>query len=70
MSETTERVYRFIREFMAIHDTSPSYAQIADGCRIALGSVGRHLAYLEGRGRLKRTTAFQRGMTLTEARDD
>jgi len=50
-SDTTERVYRFIVDYIAAHDgLSPSQREIAEGCYIVRSAVLRHLDRLEAWG--------------------
>jgi hypothetical protein len=70
MGDTTKRVYQFIRDYIRIHGTSPSYPEIADGCHMARGSVGIHLAFLEARGLIERAHNSRRGIILRDANTD
>ena len=64
-NENTERVYDFIRAYMAEHDYAPTLREIARGCYLARGTVLRHLDALEAADVLVRDPGKARGMRLT-----
>ena len=64
-SDTTERVYRFIVDYIAAHDgLSPSQREIAEGCYIVRSAVLRHLDRLEAWGRSLREPGKARSIRI------
>ncbi len=65
--ETTLAVFRFIREYMALHTWAPTLKEIATGCNFAWpSSVVRHLDHLEALDLIVRERGQARGIALTE----
>jgi repressor LexA len=64
--DTTQAVFRFIREYIATHPWPPSLQEIADGSGLAhAASVYRHLDHLEAQGLLTREPGKARSIVLT-----
>ena len=64
--DTTEQVYAFIRDYMAVHGRSPSQREIARGCFIAKSSVIRYLRRLVAKGKIILIPDTQRNIRLPE----
>ena len=65
-TNTTERVYTFIKTYWQAHRLSPSQQEIADGCFISKSAVIRHLDRLEGQGKIVRVPHVPRSISLVE----
>ena len=55
MKQTTKNVLEFLKQYKSDHDgCSPTYAQVAEGCRLASSSVASyHLDKLAGLGLIR-----------------
>ncbi len=62
----TQRVYRFIKQFIEQRGFPPSQREIAEGCYMARSSVQRHLDVLEARGLIEREMGIARSLSLTD----
>ncbi len=69
MSETTEAVYQFIRQYFKEHGLSPSQRDIAKGCYISQSTVGRHLDILEAHGWIRRANGVFRSISILDRTD-
>ena len=58
MKQTTKNVLEFLKQYKSNHDgCSPTYQQIAEGCRLASPSVASyHLGKLDAAGLIRMTT--------------
>ena len=63
-TNTTERVYAFIKAYWQAHRLSPSQQEIADNCFISKSAVARHLDRLEGEGKIERVPFIPRSISL------
>lgn len=61
---TAEIIYAFIRAYIQEYKISPSLREIAEGCYMTHGNVGRYLKKLEAQGRIKRYPNISRGIRL------
>jgi DNA-binding MarR family transcriptional regulator len=65
-----ERVYAFIKAYIADKDIPPSIEDIATGVYLSRGGVLRHLDRLEGMGRLSREPGIPRSIRLLGKSDE
>jgi SOS-response transcriptional repressor LexA len=65
----TEQIYAFIRQYIDIHQMSPTLREIAMGCYLSAPSVMRHLDKLEGQGKLTRDPYRPRSIRLIHPSD-
>jgi hypothetical protein len=70
MSETTERVFRYVVEFKKVHDgISPTVREIAAGCGLGSATVARHLRVLQRARRIRAMGfGFSRGIIVPGGR--
>lgn len=64
LEENTERVYRYIVEFVREHRYPPTMRELARGCNLAVSSIIRHLDRLEWERRIARDPGRARGITV------
>lgn len=65
------KVYRWLKQyFRRGRDTSPSYAEIAAGCKLKSdGHASQYVRQLERRGYITRTAGVRRSIQLVEKND-
>ena len=63
---TTQTVYIFIKAYISKHTYPPTLREIGEGCFLSTSAVTRHLAHLEGEGKIVREEGRARGITLIE----
>ncbi len=69
VSDTRERIFRFIREFIDDRGYAPTVRDILKGCRLASTAVVQHhLNVLETEGRIRRDPEIFRSIQLTDAK--
>jgi SOS-response transcriptional repressor LexA len=67
MGTTTERVYIFVRDFIATHRYPPSIRDIMIGLELSSTSVASyHLTKLELQGRISITREIARGIRMLD----
>jgi hypothetical protein len=70
MSETTERVFRYVVEFKRAHDgISPTVREIAGGCRLGTTTVVNHLRILQQQKKIRAMGfGYSRGIVVAGGR--
>lgn len=61
---TADLIFEFIRAYIREYGLSPSQREIAEGCYMTPGNVGRYLKKLEVQGRIRRYPNISRGISL------
>lgn len=65
--DTTDRIYKFIQQYIDAHGFSPSYDDIRAGAGVASKSVVEyHLHKLEAQGRITRAPEIARSVRVVE----
>ena len=64
--ETSEAVYRFIREYIETKKYAPTVREIAEGCYLSIGTTMRYLDLLGARGCILRQPGRARSIALPE----
>lgn len=64
--ETTQRLYCFIRAYIAENGIAPTQRRMGEACFISPGSVTRHLDRLHMWGYINRIPGAMRGITLAD----
>lgn len=66
----TQRVYDYIRDYVAEHHYGPTLREIGAGCYVAHTTVITHLAKLEAKGWITREFGKSRSIALGEYAPD
>ena len=66
-TETTEKIIRFIKEYIGKNHISPSYQEIADAFNLkGKSTISYHINKLKSQGKLNNIGNIKRGLVINE----
>jgi SOS-response transcriptional repressor LexA len=66
MTPLQKRVLDFLREFIELHEYSPSMREIGSGCKMHISAVARVVDALQQRNHITRLNGVSRSITLLD----